>query len=152
MSDKTQEGTTATAAPPSWQAPDVVPTLTYRDARAAIEFLQAAFEFEKHAVHEGDDGTIHHAELRFGSGMVMLGTARPRPEYPVTTPVDAGAATGAIYVIVDDPDAHFARAKAAGAEIIFEPTDQDYGSRDYAARDPEGHVWSFGTYRPTVAG
>jgi uncharacterized glyoxalase superfamily protein PhnB len=153
MSHETHAGSATTAAPPSWQAADVVPTLSYRDAHAAIEFLQAAFEFERHAVYEGDDGTVHHAELRFGSGMVMLGSAsNERPEWPVKSPAETGAPTGGIYVIVDDPDAHFARAKAAGAEILQELRDEDYGSRGYSARDPEGYVWSFGTYRPTIGG
>jgi uncharacterized glyoxalase superfamily protein PhnB len=158
MSDETQVGNAqvgnaTTAAPPTWQAPDVIPSLIYRDAHAAIDFLEAAFEFERHAVYEGDDGSVHHAELRYGSGMIMLGSAtRERDEWPVRSPADAGATTGGIYVIVDDPDAHYARAKAAGAEILRELEDQDYGSRDYSARDPEGYVWSFGTYRPTAGG
>ncbi len=146
----------ATQPAPTWQAPDLIPTLRYRDAPAAIAWLQRAFGFERHAVYEDPDdpAIVHHAELRFGSGMLMLGSARESlgPEWAVLTPDQAGGATGAIYAIVDDPDAHCARAKAAGAGILREPADQDYGSRDYMARDPEGHVWSFGTYRPTRSG
>jgi uncharacterized glyoxalase superfamily protein PhnB len=134
---------------PGWQAPDVIPTLCYGDAAAAIEWLERAFGFERHAVHEGDGGTIDHAELRLGSGMIMLGSAREKAEWPSKAPHQLGGATGGTYVIVDDPDAHHERAKAAGAEIVMELTDQPYGSREYAARDLEGHLWSFGTYRPS---
>jgi uncharacterized glyoxalase superfamily protein PhnB len=138
---------------PSWQAPDVIPAISYEDAPAAIEWLERAFGFERHAVYEGEDGTIEHAELRVGSGMVMLGSEREGDAYerfPVGTPRKVGALTAGFYVIVDDPDAHCERAKAAGAEIVMELTDQDYGSRDYTARDLEGHLWTFGTYRPTA--
>jgi uncharacterized glyoxalase superfamily protein PhnB len=121
----------------------IIPTLRYKDAKAAIEFLERAFGFERHTVME-DDGAIAHAELRYGDGVVMLGTAGTG---------DARFDTGrnVIYVVVDDPDAHYEQAKAAGAEIVMELTDQDYGSRDYAAEDPEGNVWSFGTYNPFTA-
>ena len=122
----------------------IIPTLRYQDARAALEFLERAFGFERHALHETDDGAIGHAELRHGDGMVMLGTAGHG---------DVRFETGrnVIYVVVDDPDAHYDQAKAAGAEIVMELTDRDYGSRDYAAEDPEGNVWSFGTYNPFTA-
>jgi uncharacterized glyoxalase superfamily protein PhnB len=123
----------------------VIPTLRYRDAPKAIEVLCDAFGFERHAVYDGPDGTIAHAELRHGSGMVMLGSVT---EGGVWT-VEPG--TGAIYVAVDDADTHFERAREAGVEIVQEPTDQEYGSREYVARDPEGNLWSFGTYLPTVA-
>ncbi|MDF4253823.1 VOC family protein [Streptomyces sp. WMMB303] len=119
------------------------PALTYRDPRAAVDFLQAAFGFEPVRVFEGDDGSVVHAELRFGDGLVMLGTARD-------SGLMAGLGPGAVYVSVQDPDAHHARAVEAGAEIVLPPTDQDYGSREYAARDPEGNLWSFGTYTPTA--
>ena len=120
--------------------PTVFPTLIYDDAIGAIDFLVSAFGAERHAVYSTDE-TVQHAELRLGNGMVMLGPARP----------DANAtrgAGGAVYVVVDDPDSHCARARAAGAEIVREPFDTDYGSRDYSARDLEGNVWHFGTYQP----
>ena len=116
------------------------PTLTYDDAARAVEFLCTAFGFERQEVMEGPDGRIAHAELRFGDGIVMLGTTR-----------DGDFATGGnqvVYVAVDDTDAHHAQAVGAGAEIVRAPFDTDYGSRDYAARDPEGNIWAFGTYRP----
>jgi uncharacterized glyoxalase superfamily protein PhnB len=121
--------------------PSVVPSLRYRDAARAIEFLVEAFGFERHAVHEGENGTIAHAELVYGDGMVMLGTDR-EDSY------GSHVGQGWTYVVVDDADAHYARARAAGAEIVRELEDQDYGSRDYSARDFEGNLWSFGTYRP----
>jgi uncharacterized glyoxalase superfamily protein PhnB len=120
----------------------IIPTLRYRDAAAAIDFLERAFGFERKAVHAGEDGTIFHSELTYGRGMVMVGTHKDDR-------FDTGRAV--IYVIVDDPDAHHDRAKAAGAEIVMELTDQEYGSRDYAAEDSEGNVWSFGTYDPFAA-
>jgi uncharacterized glyoxalase superfamily protein PhnB len=124
--------------------PTIYPSLRYRDASAAIEWLCEAFGFERHMVVPGPDGTIAHAELSFGAGMVMLGSETG--EDPRRYGSHAGH--GWVYVVVDDPDAHHDRAKRAGAEMVMELTDQDYGSRDYAARDPEGNLWSFGTYNP----
>jgi uncharacterized glyoxalase superfamily protein PhnB len=122
--------------------PTFYPTLTYRDARAAIDFLTEAFGFEPQAVHEGGpDRPIAHAELRLGDGLVMLGSDGGQYETGRTV----------VYVAIDDVDAHCARARAAGAELVREPFDTDYGSRDYAAKDPEGNVWTFGTYRPEAA-
>ena len=124
--------------------PSISPSLRYKDAARAIEFLVDAFGFERVEVHENEDGTIAHAELSYGDGMVMLGTDRPGDQY--------GSHVGQswVYVVVEDADAHYAQAKAGGAEIVRELTDQDYGSRDYSARDPEGNLWSFGTYSPEL--
>ncbi|HEY3018716.1 MAG TPA: VOC family protein [Solirubrobacteraceae bacterium] len=121
---------------------NVYPSLRYRDAAAAVDFLQRAFDFEPKAVHRNDDGTIAHAELSCGDGLIMLATERETDRW------GAHAGQGWVYVAIDDIDRGYERAKAAGAEIVMEPTDQDYGSRDYSARDPEGNLWSFGTYRP----
>jgi uncharacterized glyoxalase superfamily protein PhnB len=122
-------------------AGDVIPALKYRDAPAAIAFLSRAFGFEERMAVPGPDGSVAHAELGAGTGVVMLGSRRPDPANP-------WAEREGIYVVVDDPDAHCARARAAGAEIVAEPEDKPYGSREYTARDPEGRLWSFGTYRP----
>jgi uncharacterized glyoxalase superfamily protein PhnB len=122
----------------------IIPTLRYRDARQAVDFLVDAFGFERHAVMEGPDGTIGHAELRHGDGYVMIGSVGQG-----TAELDDTVGHSALYVIVDDPDAHHARASAAGAEITMGLTDQDYGSREYGARDPEGNRWYFGTYAPS---
>ena len=121
----------------------IIPSLRYQDAKAAIDFLVNAFGFERHHITENDDGTVAHAELTYGSGLVMLGTARGDDRFATGRAV--------IYVVVDDPDGVHDRAHAAGAAIIQELTDQDYGSREFAAEDPEGNVWSFGTYDPFAA-
>jgi uncharacterized glyoxalase superfamily protein PhnB len=126
-------------------APSLYPSLRYRDAHAAIDFLTSAFGFERHVVHESEDGTIAHAELSYGPSLLMMGAAKEDV-------YGNHAGQGWVYVAVDDPDAHCERARAAGAEIVVELHDTDYGSRDYAARDPEGNTWNFGTYRPAVDG
>ena len=114
----------------------------YRDCPAAIDFLCEAFGFERVVIYE-DDGVVHHAELRLGDAMVMLGTARDDDE-----PSRVGL--GWTYIGIDGTDALFERAKAAGAEVVREPFDTDYGSRDFGVRDPEGNVWNFGTYDPAA--
>lgn len=120
--------------------PTVFPTLQYDDPGAAIEFLCEAFGAERHAVYS-DEGVIRHAELRLGHGIVMFGPSRPE------APASGGRASS-VYVVVSDLDAHHARALAAGAEIVREANDTDYGSREYAARDSEQNMWYFGTYQP----
>jgi uncharacterized glyoxalase superfamily protein PhnB len=128
----------------------VIPAMRYRDANAAIEWLCKAFGFERHLVVPGENGTVAHAQLTFGNGMIMLGSAR-EDEFGqrVKSPREIGGiGTQSAYVIVEDADAHYARAKAAGAEIVMEVEDQDYGGRLYSCLDPEGHLWSFGTYDP----
>jgi uncharacterized glyoxalase superfamily protein PhnB len=128
----------------------VIPAMRYRDANAAIEWLCKAFGFERHLVVPGENGTVAHAQLTFGNGMIMLGSAR-EDEFGqrVKSPREIGGiGTQSAYVIVEDADAHYARGKAAGAEIVMEVEDQDYGGRLYSCLDPEGHLWSFGTYDP----
>ena len=121
--------------------PQVWPTLRANDARALIRFLVDVVGFEETAVY-GEGDVVHHAELSWPpGGGVMLGSARSDNE-TVTGPGRFSA-----YVVVDDPDALFARVRAAGAEITAELTDMDYGSRDFAIDDPEGNHWYFGTYR-----
>jgi uncharacterized glyoxalase superfamily protein PhnB len=130
--------------------PTVFPALRYEDAKAAIVLLKEAFGFTEIAVYENEDGTVAHAELAYGNGVVMLGTARPQdePGRPGT-----GLGPSSVYVVVDDPDAHHDRAATHSAvHILRPPADQDYGSREYAARDPEGNLWSFGTYAPDLPG
>ena len=129
--------------------PTIVPCLSYRDAPAAIAWLKEAFGFTENMVVPGPDGTIAHAQLTLGNGMVMVGSERD-DELGLRIPCDFGGVTQSIYVVVDDADAHYARAVAAGAEIVRELEDTPYGSRDYSARDPEGHLWNFGTYRPST--
>ena len=123
----------------------IYPVLKYSDAPAAIDFLERAFGFQRHAVHEGEAGAIVHGELRFGDQVVMVSSASAgNPVY------DQGLGRTTVYVAVDEVDTLHDTAKAAGAEIVLAPTDQDYGSRDFSARDPEGNIWSFGTYRPEL--
>jgi uncharacterized glyoxalase superfamily protein PhnB len=118
------------------------PVLVYDDAEKAMQFLTEAFGFTEQVVHRTPDGGIAHAELSYGGGFVSL-SDRSKGEASI---FDLGPC--AIYVVVDDPDAHHARAVSAGADVVYPLTDQDYGSRDYAVRDPEGFVWCFGTYVP----
>ncbi len=127
--------------------PSVYPTLLYADAKAAIKQLTEAFGFTALAVHEGEDGSVGHAELAQGNGAVMLGSKGTGSAFDKVMK-DAG--TTGVYVVVEDVDAHHRRAVEQGAEILMPPTDQDYGSRDYMARDLEGNVWSFGTYTPDM--
>jgi uncharacterized glyoxalase superfamily protein PhnB len=126
-----------------------IPTMRYEDAPRMIDWLCEAFGFERHLVVPGEDGTIAHAQLTLGEGMIMLGSWRD-DEWGrlVTTARRAGAVTQSVYVVVADVDAHHGRARAAGAEIVHPLEDKDYGGRGYGARDPEGQVWSFGSYDP----
>ncbi len=127
----------------------IIPTLRYRDATAAIDWLCRAFGFEKHIVVPGPKGTIAHAQLTFGHGMIMLGSAGDDEFGRLQrAPADVGPTTQSPYIIVADADAHYARAKAAGAQIVLEIKDEDYGGRGYSCRDPQGHLWNFGTYDP----
>lgn len=133
----------------------IVPGLRYQDAPKAIDWLCRAFGFEKHLVVPNDDGTIAHAQLTFGNGMIMLGSAGKHGntyDELVKPASESGATpTQGLYVIVEDADAHLARARAAGAEILIDVQDEHYGGRDYTCRDPEGNVWTFGTYDPWTA-
>ena len=132
--------------------PAIIPCLAYRDAHAAIEFLCDAFGFARNAIYESEDKSrVDHAQLTLDGNMVMLSSASRQSEdrLGMVTPAETGGkVTACIYVVLGDPDAHHARAAAAGARIINPPTDQDYGGRSYEARDLEGNVWSFGTYDP----
>jgi uncharacterized glyoxalase superfamily protein PhnB len=127
----------------SADAPTLYPSLRYRDAPAAIDFLKSAFGFEERQVIANPDGTIAHAELTLGPSVLMLGSARDDR-------FGERVGAGWLYVAIDDPDAHCERARAAGAKIVTELYDTDYGSRDYAAQDREGNFWMFGTYRPAA--
>ena len=125
----------------------IFPFLRYQDAPAAFEWLATAFGFEKQMIVPGPKGTIAHAQLKYGGGIVMIGTSQD-DEMRLKSPVEAGGATQGIYVHVDDVEAHHDRARAAGAEIVVALESTPYGSREYVARDPEGHLWSFGSYSP----
>jgi uncharacterized glyoxalase superfamily protein PhnB len=124
------------------------PFAHYEDAHAAIDWLCEAFGFVRHEVHEGEDGSVVHAEVSHGPSVFMLGSANTG--FGLKTARELGAVTGGVYVHVEDVEAHYAQARAAGAEIVRELADTSYGSREYLARDPEGNLWGFGTYRPAV--
>jgi uncharacterized glyoxalase superfamily protein PhnB len=117
----------------------VFPCLTFKDAKASFDWLERALGAERVAVYEDDDGRVVHAEIRIGESTIMGGDERAGSR---ATP----AGVSVVYVVVDDADAAYDRAKAAGAEVTG-PVDQDYGSRDVTVTDPDGNRWSLGTYR-----
>lgn len=123
---------------------DVYPSLTYADAAAAIEWLCAAFGFERRLLVPGEEGDVRHSELSLGRAVVMVSS--PKPEQGRGAP--EGTFSTALSVYVADPDAHHARAVAHGAEVVHELQDEEYGARGYQARDLEGRLWYFGNYRP----
>jgi uncharacterized glyoxalase superfamily protein PhnB len=122
----------------------IYPSLRYHDARAAIDWLVEAFGFTEKAAYADEAGVIGHAELSGFGGIVMLGT-EPEDGDPRW---GRHAGQGRLYLSTADPDALHDRALAAGAEIVRPLEETDYGSRDFSARDPEGNIWSFGTYEP----
>ncbi|WP_286260354.1 VOC family protein [Streptomyces graminofaciens] len=128
--------------------PSIYPTVLYADAKAAIKLLTEGLGFSELSVYEDEDGAVLHAELVQGNGAVMLGS---KGRGGVFDTAMKGAGPAGVYIVVDDVDAHHRRAVEHGVEILMPPTDQDYGSRDYMARDVEGNVWSFGTYAPDIA-
>jgi uncharacterized glyoxalase superfamily protein PhnB len=132
----------------------IIPCLRYRDARAAIEWLCKAFGFEKQAVYENEDGGVEHAQLIFGSGMVMLGEVRDN-EFGrhIAQPDEIGGReTQCACVIVSNCKSHYQQAKAAGAVIVDDYAEKDYGGAGYSCHDPEGHLWYFGSYDPWQPG
>ena len=129
----------------------LIPSLRYKDAPAAIAWLEQTFGFERHAVYEGPDGTIAHAELRFGNGMVMLGSSSNKSPYAqlyVTPSEIGGRVTSPLYLIVKDCQPVYTRALAAKAEVVMEMKAMEYGGKAFTVRDPEGYLWSFGEYSP----
>ena len=128
----------------------IFPVLRYNNAREAIRWLCTSFGFvELFAVPE-EGKIVRHEQLRFGTNVIMLGSVRMGDE--ITSPDQLGNSTQALSVFVDDVDAHFERARLAGVEIIDPLRGTDFGAREYHARDLEGHIWTFGTYRPEGAG
>jgi len=131
----------------------IMPALRYNNAPAAIDWLCHVFGFQKHAVYPGPNNTIGHAELKLGDGMIMLGSGKDDAYgRGFKSPGDLGGfETRSAYIVVDDADAVYARAKAAGGIILREIQNTDYGSREFSVKDPEGHSWSVGTYDPWKA-
>ena len=127
-------------------APTIYPALRYRDPDAAIAWLERALGFTAQDVFRDDDGAVAHAELAFGDGLIMLGGF---PE-PSAEHLEYDQGVTSTYAYTDDPDALHAQATAAGAPVAMPLRDTPYGSREFSVRDPEGHIWSFGTYRPSA--
>ena len=127
----------------------VIPTLRYRNVRQMIDWLCEAFDFARHMIVEESAEGVSHAELTLGSGMIMLGPARDDAFGALQVPASAdGPTTQSPYIVVPDADAVYDRARAAGAKIVMEIRDEDYGGRHFSCRDPEGHLWNFGSYDP----
>ena len=129
----------------------VIPSVRYKDALAAIDWLERAFGFEKNAVYMGEGNSVAHAQLTFGNGMVMLGSVDNGSEFGKLTaqPDEIGLRnTHGVYLVAADADAVYATAKAAGAAMVLDIRDMDYGGRAFTCRDPEGHLWSIGTFDP----
>jgi uncharacterized glyoxalase superfamily protein PhnB len=121
-------------------ATTINPVVHYRDLDAGSRFLVDTFGFVQHAAHKTGDGTTHYVELSLNGAPLGLGALAEGSMF------DTGAAV--VYISLDEVDSMHERAVAAGAEILMPPTDQDYGSRDFVAKDHEGNVWCFGTYQP----
>jgi uncharacterized glyoxalase superfamily protein PhnB len=145
----------AMSSPARSCASTVIPGLRYRDAICAIDWLVRAFGFEKQAIYLGpDDATVMHAQLTFGNGMIMIGSVpthddgNPYSKLMVQPDEVDGRETKNVSLIVNDADQVYARAKAAGAEIVLDIEDKPYGGRAFTCRDPEGHLWNIGTYNP----
>ncbi len=126
----------------------IFPILRYEDARVAIRWLSAAFGFVERCCMPDDGPFVRHAQLQLGENIIMLGSVRA--DDGIASPQASGAATQMLAVYVRDPDAHYDRANAAGAKILYPPKDTDFGSREYHVLDLEGHPWTLGTYRPAV--
>jgi len=128
----------------------IIPSLRYRNAPAAIEWLCRVFGLQKNLVVPDDNGGVAHAQLSFGDGMIMLGSVRDNEWGRFIKQPDemGGTATQSIYLVVRDADVICERAKNAGAEILIPVRDEEYGGRSFSCRDPEGHLWTIGTYDP----
>jgi uncharacterized glyoxalase superfamily protein PhnB len=126
----------------------IFPILRYNDARAAIRWLDSVFGFVQLFSVPESGPYVRHAQLKLGGNLIMVGSIRP--DDGIVSPMALGSSTQMLAVYVENPDAHFERAQAAGARILYPPTDTDFGSREYHALDLEGHPWTFGTYRPSA--
>lgn len=132
----------------------LIPSLRYREAHAAIDWLERALGFVRHAVYPGPDNTVGHAELRHAGGMIMLGSASnssPNERFYATPEEIGGRVTSPLYLIVEDCRAVYDAARAAGAELVMELQEMSYGGKAFTVRDPEGYLWSVGEYDPWAA-
>lgn len=126
----------------------IFPILRYNDARVAIGWLCSAFGFAQLFSVPEAGPYVRHAQLKLGKNLIMVGSVRS--DDGIVSPKGSGSATQMLAVYVENPDAHFEQAKAAGAKILYPPTNTDFGSREYHVLDLEGHPWTFGTYRPSA--
>ena len=131
----------------------IIPSLSYKKAREAIKWLCEAFDFKEDTVYETEDGEVAHAQLTYKGNMIMLGSSDSGSEFSrlVKHPTEIGGfVTQSSYIIIDDNEieAHYEKAKSTGAEILLELKSEDYGGKNYTCKDPEGHIWNFGSYDP----
>jgi uncharacterized glyoxalase superfamily protein PhnB len=150
MTIPTTMPTTIPGAVPKATRATIMPCLRYRDAPAAIDWLCGTLGFDATLVVRNEDGTVAHAQLSYGNGMVMLGSVFDT-EYGrlLKQPAETGMfVTQSTYLVVNDADKVHARVVDAGAEVVLPLQDEEYGGRGFTCRDPEGHVWSIGTYDP----
>ena len=132
----------------------LIPSFRYRDAHAAIAWLERALGFTRHAIYSGDNNTVEHAELRHGTGMIMLGSAsnsNPNGRWNTTPGEGDGRVTSSVYLVVPDCVPVWESAQAAGAEVVMELKEMSYGGKAFTVRDPEGYLWALGEYDPWVA-
>jgi uncharacterized glyoxalase superfamily protein PhnB len=126
----------------------IFPVLRYENAREAIRWLSATFGFSEVFSIPAAGPTVRHAQLKLGTNIIMVGSVRT--EDGLASPKTLGTATQALCVYVQDPDAHYERARSGGADVASPPQDTDFGTREYHVHDLEGHAWVFGTYLPAV--
>jgi uncharacterized glyoxalase superfamily protein PhnB len=128
-----------------------IPTMVYKDANAGLDFLTKALGFTEHFVYRDDKNNLQHAELTLGNAMIMISPHNTESVFGklIGPPAAAnGLNTQTAYFIIEEIDAHYKNAKANGAKIIIDIKDEDYGGRGYSCKDPEGYIWSFGSYNP----
>ncbi len=128
-----------------------IPTMVYKDANKALEFLTQALGFKENAVYRDDKNVVQHAELNLGKAMIMIGTYHPETHFGkmIGTPNETnGLNTQSAFIIIEEVDKHYENAKANGAKIVMDIKDVDYGGRGYSCKDTEGYIWSFGSYNP----
>jgi uncharacterized glyoxalase superfamily protein PhnB len=129
----------------------VIPCMRYRDALTMIDWLERAFGFVRHGVFMDGETTVAHAQMTFGNGMIMLSSAEKKSPYGnmIAQPDEIGGReTQTACLIVSDSEAIYATAQAAGAEMVMDLAEMDYGGKAFTCRDPEGHIWSIGEYDP----
>lgn len=134
---------------PPKDMPRITPYLFYNDVANALSWLRKVFKFEKRFEIPGPNGSTMHAEMVFEDGVIMMGPANE--EQGSLSPIDISGTNQDLFIYVDDVDLHYQHAKLAGAEIIMEPEDAFWGDRIYAARDLEGHKWTFATHVKDIA-